>query len=332
MKSQAHVRARSLSLGQARLSFKLRNQTRNLSKHTLTYYEQHLDRLADWCRAHHREDPAFDADPAVAALTTEHLRAFIAYLQGKDTTYDKHPLRFVRQSGLSPYTIRGVVATLSTFFAWAQGEGVIGRNPMEHIDRPKVPKQIKERFSDEDIERLLAACKMYPPSLQVRNEALVRFLLDTCVRAQELCTLTVAQIEIERGRARVTGKGAKDRYVYFGRTVRPVLNTYISIDRPASLHPELFLTVQGRPFTPDHLTKILHDLGERAQVPHTHPHRFRHTGARLLARNGLDAFMIQKVLGHEDLKTSRTYVELEHRDIERAYATASPGDRLGRDE
>ena len=67
-------------------------------------------------------------------------------------------------------------------------------------------------------------------------------------------------------------------------------------------------------------------LGERAGVSHCHPHRFRHTAARLFIRNGGDAFALQRLLGHSDMATTRIYAELEREDVEKACARASPVD------
>ncbi len=56
------------------------------------------------------------------------------------------------------------------------------------------------------------------------------------------------------------------------------------------------------------------------------PHRFRHTAARMFLRNKGDAFALQALLGHEDLKTTRRYVELEREDLKQAHRCASPAD------
>lgn len=320
---------KSTTLHQARLGFKFANQTENKSPHTIKSYDSALDRLEMFFLARSLEGQA-PADPLLPNVSTEELRECIASLQGKTSIYENHKYREPVQRALSPVTIRDVVVSLSAFFNWAAREGLLPRNPMDTIRKPKVPKVIKERFSMEDVEQLIEACKLYPESLAVRNRAIVLFLLDTGVRAAELCTLTLDHLDLEHGRAHVTGKGMKDRDVFMGKVTRKALWSYVVVHRPVHSDSRfVFLTHSGGALSSDRLRKVLSDLGERAGVAHVHPHRFRHTAARLFIRNGGDAFALQRLLGHEGLETTRRYVELEREDVEKAHERASPVDRWG---
>ena len=319
---------KEITLHQARMGFQLRNKTENKSSKTVEWYDSHIERLESFLRNRTVDATGALDDPTLSSIDTDVIREFIAYLQGKQTQYENHPKLKPVAKPLSPYTIRGIVATLSAFFGWAHLENLIAHDPMDKIKRPKVPKKIKARFTDEEIEKLIAACDEYSDSLAIRNEALLRFLLDSAVRASELCTLVIDRVDLERGRAHVTGKGSKDRYVYFGNKTKHVLWKYITVYRPSSQSTCVFLTHAGKPLNIFRLAAILTDIAERAGVEHCNPHKFRHTAARLMSRNGLDAFMIQKILGHETLETSRIYVELEREDVERAFNRASPMDRL----
>lgn len=319
---------RHLTLAQAREGFKLTNQAANKAKKTIRWYDAHLERFETFLLSRSVSNTAI-AVPVLKDITTEDIRQFITHLQGKTACYEGHPTRPVEPRPLSAYTIRGIVATLSAFFGWAVKEGILNKDPMERIARPKVPKLIKERFSEEDIKKLLDACKRYPQPLELRNRAIILFLLDTGVRANELSTLTLEHVDLEHGRAHVHGKGAKDREVFFGRNTHKALWQYVTQGRPEHSNcPRFFLTQRGNPITPLELDRILRHLGEEAGVAHVHPHRFRHTAARFFIRNGGDAFSLQRLLGHEGLETTRRYVELEREDVERAHARASPVDHL----
>ncbi len=89
----------------------------------------------------------------------------------------------------------------------------------------------------------------------------------------------------------------------------------------------VFVTQRGGPINHLELGRILRVLGERAGVAGVHPHRFRHTAARVLLRNGGDAFALQQMLRHESLETTRIYAELEREDVEKEHERASPVDR-----
>jgi len=67
---------------------------------------------------------------------------------------------------------------------------------------------------------------------------------------------------------------------------------------------------EGRPFTRRMLERLTHQWGERAHVPDCLPHRFRHTFATDLLRQGTDIRVIQTLLGHADLGTTAVYTKV----------------------
>ncbi len=311
------------SFEDAVFGFELFNRTANKSPHTLTSYGQHLQRLHHFLSERKR---APDGGP-LAEVTTDDLRQFIAHLQGETTCYQAHPFRRQQARPLSPHTIKGVVAVASAFFAWCVAEGLLDKNPMERVPKPKAPREIKDKFSQEEVQKLLDACKGYPPLLRLRNRAIVFLLSDTGIRAAELCALAVGDVNLKEGCAKIHGKGARDRLVPLGKLCQRALWDYVR-QRPASeMVPNLFLTHRLLPILPDELTRILRRLGEIAGVADVHPHKFRHTAARTFIRNGGGEFALQKILGHADLATTRIYAELEREDVEAAHMRASPADR-----
>jgi integrase/recombinase XerD len=187
---------------------------------------------------------------------------------------------------------------------------------------------IKEIFSNEEIKRLFKACDQYPQALATWNKAIVKFLLDTGVRASELCELTADRIDERMRRVDVTGKGMKDRYVVVSESTGQALWKYINFFR----RPErgmktgrVFLTYKGTALKPAELERMLRNLGERAQVEHVHPHRFRHTAGTLFYRNSNgNLFLTQQMLGHESPVTTRIYAKTYTEDLERVHENASP--------
>ncbi len=311
------------TFAQARLAYKLTNEIANKAPGTIAWYDANLQRLETYLLERDGSRSLL-----LTTITTEDIRQFIQHLQSKSTTFDNHPYHKPEGHGLSPFTIRGIVASLSAFFRWTVAEGLLAKNPMERIARPKTPKSSKERFTEAELKQLLDACKQYPAAIAERNRAILHILLDTGVRAAELVNLRMDRLDLEHGRATVTGKGAKDRLVYFGKITRKMLLFYLVNHRGPDPSPYVFLSRTGRPLTVDGLEQLLKDLGVRAGVAHVNPHKFRHTAARLFIRHGGNAFALQQMLGHEDLSTTRRYVELERSDLEEMYARSSPVDRL----
>jgi integrase/recombinase XerD len=170
-------------------------------------------------------------------------------------------------------------------------------------------------------------------SLQLRDRALILFLLDTGVRASELCDLTVADVDLATGTARVRGKGhlnagaGKLRLVRLGKRTRHALWLYLA-DRAvlATADAPVFATRAGETWNRIHLRTHLHRLGLRADVARCYPHRFRHTFALNYLRNGGDIYTLQQQLGHSSLEMVRRYLALAQADAEAAHRRASPVD------
>ena len=108
--------------------------------------------------------------------------------------------------------------TLGAFFSWCRRMGyldperrhVFARVPLARIER-KAPRP----FSEEEIERLLAGCDR-SRMIGCRNYALLLFLLDNGVRSQECASVQLDEVDWERRRVLVHGKGAKQRWVGIG--------------------------------------------------------------------------------------------------------------------
>lgn len=317
---------RDLPFVKAREGFRFHNQTSNRSKRTIDWYDSNLRIFQEFMRERKPERPVDNL--GLSEITAEDIREFIAHLQGRTSRYASHYRMQEREGGLSPYTIQGFVRALSAFFAWAVREEYLPRSPMANIKRPQVPKSIKEIFSQDEIKRLLKACDDYPQPLAARNRAIVKFLLDTGVRAGELCELTEDRIDERMRRVHVTGKGMKDRYVVLSESTGQALWKYINFYRPPERGKKtgrVFLTHRGGALKPVELERMLRNLGERAQVEHVHPHRFRHTAGTLFYRNSNgNLFLTQQMLGHESPVTTRIYAKTYTEDLERVHENASP--------
>jgi integrase/recombinase XerD len=316
-----------LSFSKALQGFKFSNQIRNLSPRTITWYDFELAAFEKFLLTRFPGKNA--ASLNLQEISRADVEAFISSLQERETQYTNHTYRAPIAKKLSAFTVKTRVRALHRLFTWATREKFITGNPMDEIAMPKVPKSFKPRFSEDEIRRLLKTCEGHKP-LDVRNRAVILFLLDTGIRASELCTLTLDRVDEQFGRAHITGKGMKDRYVVCGARTRQALWEYVNVCRPAPKDTNaLFLTAYGRPLNANKLQHILRAIGKRAGVVPTGPHRFRHTSARLYLRNGGDVASLQLMLGHSDLSTTSVYSRMETEDLEKTHARVSPVDRLG---
>jgi len=158
-----------------------------------------------------------------------------------------------------------------------------------------------------------------------RDAAVVLLLLDTGLRASELCGLTIGHALSAENSAEVVGKGSKRRAVFWSPETAKALRRHLRARGCIDTGAPLFVTRTGRPFTPANVHEVVSDAGERGAVGRpVFPHLLRHTAALALLRGGANVLEVQRILGHSDLSVLRRYVLETREDLQRAHAAASP--------
>jgi integrase/recombinase XerD len=158
-------------------------------------------------------------------------------------------------------------------------------------------------------------------------------LLDTGLRARELTSLLISNVNLKTGRVVVEhgviggAKGGKGRTVFIGKSSRRALWGYLT-SREDSDDPDspLFLAIGERMMSTNALRLMIKSLARKAGVDNAYPHKFRHTFAIAYLRSGGDVFTLQALLGHSTLDMVRHYAKIAEIDIEKAHRKASPVD------
>jgi Site-specific recombinase XerD len=280
-------------------------------------------------------------DKEITKVTTEDLRAFFVWLR-----MEYKPRRFNRNTDpLSPKTVRNIWVSLSAFFTWACMEFEF-HNPMKLVPAPKFQEKPFEPLSKEQIEQLLKHCDYCKESgtlnrrkftmrraTGTRDRAIILMLLDTGLRASELCALKVGDVDMPTGKVEIkhgfqgAAKGGKGRIVYLGKSVKRVLWRYLaSREDGEDINAPLFLGRSCRPMNRDGLRQLLVQIGKTADIKKVHPHRFRHTFAISYLRAGGDLFTLKALLGHNSLDMVQHYARIAQIDVEQAHRHASPAD------
>ena len=117
----------------------------------------------------------------------------------------------------------------------------------------------------------------------------------------------------------VTGKGDKDRVVYFSVRARLMLQEYIKERKGGE---GLFVSSKSpyEPLKPRAIQRIIHNISEKAGLAgRVHPHLLRHTFATLALNSGMDVTVIQRLLGHEDIATAQIYAAMNEEVIKHKY-------------
>ena len=281
-------------------------------------------------------------DQDVGNITADMARTFLGWLR---TGYI--PKRFNGSTHpLSPKTLRNYWICLSSFFAWLHREFDYD-DVMDKVPAPKANRAPVEPFSREQLELLLKAAEYSEESKTTerrkfrmhrstakRDLAIILTLVDTGLRATELCSLNTGDVDMKTGRIvikhGVTGgaKGGKGRIVFLGKTARRAVWMYLVSREDQGDDPDerLFIGKFDRPMNNSALLHLIKRLGVRAGVKKCHPHRFRHTFAITYLRSGGDVFTLQSLLGHSDLDMVRHYARVAEIDVAQVHKRASPAD------
>lgn len=192
-------------------------------------------------------------------------------------------------NGAEPSTAHARLLALKRFSSWLVDEGELDADALAGMRPPKIDTKIVEALTDDQLRDLIKACtgKEFRDR---RDEALVRLMAETGMRAGEVCALTVADVNLVRGLVVVQkGKGGKGRVVPFGSQTATALDRYI---RARKRHQRadtesLWLGERGRGFDYYGLYRALNNRAERAGIADFHPHQLRNTAAtRWLAAGG----------------------------------------------
>jgi site-specific recombinase XerD len=232
---------------------------------------------------------------------------------------------------VSQRTVLHYYGNLRTFFQWLVKEDLIEASPVDRIAMSPAKTPPIQPFTDEQIEALILAARQ--SRFASRNEALVRFLVDTGVRASELCSIKLDQVEPGERCIEILGKGRKRRFIYYGRYTARALRHYLQ-ERELKDGVPLFVSEGGttphQALTRLGVLQIIADLGKAAGLRNVRcsPHTFRHTFAVSFLRNGGNVFSLKEILGHSSLVMTNRYVTYAQSDLSNQHRQFSPGDRL----
>jgi site-specific recombinase XerD len=193
------------------------------------------------------------------------------------------------ESGAEPATARARQLGLRRFSAWLEEEGEVDTDPLLGLKAPKLDSKVTESLTDDELRRLIKACsgKQFRDR---RDEAIVRLMAETGMRAGEVIGLTVADVDLQRGVVTVhRGKGGKGRVAPFGPQTARAIDRYTRMRRAHRLADTtaLWLGDRGKELAYFGLRNALQYRAELAGLKGFHLHLLRHTAAsRWLAAGG----------------------------------------------
>ena len=231
-----------------------------------------------------------------STISTMDLRMFLAIL-GK---------------GKQASTVNGYITSLKGLFGWLQNEEYLIKNPAAKLKQTKVPRIILQGYKAENLERLREVCK------KEKEKALFELLDSTACRISEIDNIKIEDINFAEQSIVVTGKGNKQRIVYFSTKAKIHIKAYIA-DRVSDY---LFLSDKAphQHIKVRALQLILAKINKRIGVTErVHCHKFRRTQATYLLNSGMTIQGVQGILGHTSPETTQRYARLSQENLKNEY-------------
>ena len=268
-------------------SFVYAKRIEGCSEKTLKYYRTTIEAMTE------------AIDKGVRHMQTDDLRAYLTEYQ------EKH--------GSSRVTIDNIRRILSSFFSWLEDDDHILKSPVRRIHKVKTATNIKETYTDEELEKMRDNCE------ELRDLAIVDMLASTGMRIGEMVLLNKADINFNERECVVFGKGDKERVVYFDARTKIHLQNYIA--SRSDDDPALFVTLRS-PHTRIKISGIesrLREMGRALEIEKVHPHKFRRTLATMAIDKGMPIEQLQQLLGHKRIDTTLQYAMVKQSNVKQAH-------------
>ena len=288
------------------------------SDKTIRYYRCNIEKMLDTINI------------PVIKITTEMLRKYLVEYQ--------------TINNCGKVTIDNIRRSLSTFFSWLEEEDYIIKSPMKRIHKVKtgvivkdtIPVEsrksiialsrrllqlslrihkvktaviVKDTIPDEKIEILRDICN------NLRDRAMIDFLLSTGIRVGELVRLNIDDIDFSERECVVYGKGDKERKAYFDAKTKIHLLNYIESRTDNNIALFVSLNKPHSRLTESGVELRLREMGKKLGVEKVHPHKFRRTMANRAIEKGMPIEQVQKILGHEQIDTTLRYAMVNQNNV-----------------
>ncbi len=280
---------------------------RDAAPRTRRAYATDVAQFAEWASAQHLEPS--DVGP-------KELRRYVAHLS---------------RAGMSPASTARKLASVRALFASQREHRRIAQSPADLIATPKRALRLPRVLRAPEVAQLLDGIPDEP--LALRDRAMFELVYACGLRAEEVVSLQLADVDHDSEQLRVEGKGRKTRYIPVGEIALAVLRRYVERARPAlaasaertSLERALFLSKSGRTLGTSDVRRRLRKWTTRAGIAQdASPHALRHSFATHLLDGGADLRSIQELLGHSSVSTTQVYTRVESARLRSAYSRSHP--------
>lgn len=235
------------------------------------------------------------------------------------------------KTGLNPKTAGRRLACFRHFYRFLIDEDEITVNPTRNLPLPKTWKTIPKALGLADLDTIVAS--LGNSWLQIRDRAMLLTFFASGLRATELSSLKLSDVDLEAGAAKVwQGKGGKDGIVPLSPPAIAALNQYLEQVRPQLANDRslscVFLGRRGCPLTRQQIFYRIRAIAQTAVGKRVSPHFLRHGFATALVEGGADIRDVQVLMRHAFVDTTAIYVHTDLTYLRRIYYASHPRARI----
>jgi site-specific recombinase XerD len=186
-----------------------------------------------------------------------------------------------------------------------------------NLPNPKKNSPLPDILTIEEIKRIIDSTS------NIKHKLIIKLIYGCGLRVSEIVNLKKQNINFEESLIHIKlSKGKKDRFVKIPNSIKKELESYCNLSNSSIL----FESNRGGKLTKDTIQKIFKNSAKKAKIKkRVYPHLLRHSFATHLLESGTDLRIIQKLLGHSDIKTTQIYTQISQASIKNI---ESPLDKL----
>ncbi len=281
---------------------------RNASELTVKSYREDLIDLVEYLTEELGQQPRPDG------VSPRDLRSYTAALH---------------EAGYARSSISRKLASLRSFYRFAQQRGLATTNPAKPLRNPRSERKLPHFLTTEEIGKLLDAPARHT-LLGLRDRAILESMYAAGLRVSEVVGLNDGDIDLDEQILTVRGKGRKERLSPIGKYAIDALQEYLPL---RELSPKsnlgrqspVFINRFGNRLTTRSVGRMLEKyIALLGLDSRTSPHTLRHSFATHLLDSGADIRSVQELLGHKSLVTTQIYTHVSTANLREIYLKAHP--------
>jgi integrase/recombinase XerC len=234
-------------------------------------------------------------------------------------------------------SVNRCLSSIRGFYRWMVRFNKRDDNPCSLIRNVKTPYKLPAVLWENE----MAGFAALPDSAGIlwpqRDKALIMTMYSAGLRISEIVSLSMSCLSGTLEDAKITGKGGKQRYVFFSEEAKAAIQEYLP-GRSARLRMSgkddkkgaLFISRRGAPISVPGVRWIISRYAQYFMPgKNIHPHALRHSFATHLVNGGCDVRIVQEMLGHASLSTTQRYTHVNLENLKKTYAKAHPHAKQG---